>query len=134
MTPIETNPKHARAGLTILEVLVAIIILAVVSVAIVGLLPGITRTTVAGADDVVQTQRMVSVLERVGDAWRDGDEFADGNVGDDSLAAFVTANLGTSCSADSPSPANGVRTVVITCDAIGALPAQELRQAFGDPR
>ena len=117
-----------------IEVLVAIVILAVVSVAIVGLLPGITRTTAAGSEDVVQTQRMASVLERVGDAWMDGTAFEGGVVDGQLVAAFATAALGDSCTATSPGPVDGLRTVVVTCEPVGSLPAQELRQVFGDPR
>lgn len=126
-------PPEKAFGLTLVEVLVAIVILAVISAAIVGLLPGLTRTSIAANDDIEETQVVMSAFERIAEAWRDEAAYENERVDGQPVADYVAAQT-TRCAYGPPVDHAWGRIVTITCPAVGALPERVLVRAYGDPR
>lgn len=130
-------------GLSIVEVLVAMAILAILGASLVGVLPLLTANTRASTVDTNQSQIIYEVFERIASDWSNitawTDELvtvADGAGGTIAVdvVAHVDAVSGSACSATVTEVEVGVRKrVVITCVPAGNLPARELRAEFGNP-
>lgn len=122
-----------RLGLTLVEVLVAITILAVVSVAVVGLLPFATRNTQDSRLDAVQSRQATSIFERVASAWSNQTPYSSETVDGETVSNVVSNVMGGACSSTVTSPDAVRKRLIITCTRDGSLPDLELRAEFGDP-
>lgn len=130
-------------GLTIIEVLVAMAMLAILGASLVGVLPLLSANTRASTIDTNQSQLVYEVFERIASDWSNitawTDELvtvSDGAGGTTAIgvAAHVAAITGNACSATITEVEVGVRKrVVISCGAAGNLPARELRAEYGNP-
>lgn len=115
-------------------------LLAVISVAIIAFMPSITKTTVAGTFDTQQSQRAISIFERISRDWSNtlpwsGDILMDNGSPVD-LGAFVASEMaavGLDCGVSVESPSTTTKRVIITCAAGNGLPATTLRAEYGSP-
>jgi len=124
--------------LTVVEVIVAMAVLAILGAALVGVLPLLSRNTRAATVDATESQRMFEVFERVALDWSNSAAWTNEWVlvpgGDQSLADFVSATLEGCVVGVDTLLVGGVRKrVVLSCPAQGNLPARELRAEFGAP-
>jgi prepilin-type N-terminal cleavage/methylation domain-containing protein len=123
-----------RLGLTLVEVLVAIAILAVLGVALVSVLPGLSRNTRASTVDSIQLQQILTVFERISSDWTNQTAYVAErlNTGE-SVADFTVAETGGACTAAVTQPTAERKRVTITCEQADGLPARTLRAEFGEP-
>jgi prepilin-type N-terminal cleavage/methylation domain-containing protein len=128
---------HGRSGLSIIEVIVAMAVLAIVSAALVGVLPLLSRGTQAATVDSTQSQRMYSVFEQVASDWSNVNAWDSERVvlpveGELAVTTYVTNQLGTGCAATVTEVEAGVRKrLVITCQESNGLPVREMRAEYG---
>lgn len=120
-------------GLTLVEVLVAIAILAIVSTAVMSFLPMLTRNTQASTLDTIQSQQVMSIFERTASSWSNEGAWKDELVDGAAVADVVNAELGPDCGVVASTPTPERKRLVITCTRDGGLPALILRAEFGDP-
>lgn len=125
-------------GLTLLEVIIAMGILAILAGALVGVLPQITRTTRDARTDAVLSQPVFGIFERIGSDWSNVNAWNEGNVvlstGATPLQTFVAEETDGQCFATIDEVELGVRKrVTITCLADEGLPSRSLRAEFGNP-
>lgn len=122
------------AGLSLVEVLVAIAILAILGVSLVSLLPGLSRNTRASSVDTVQIQRIQSVFERIAVDWTNQTQYLGDRLSDGTLVVdFVAAQVGGGCTAAITQPSAERKRVVVSCPQGDGLPLRTLRAEFGDP-
>jgi prepilin-type N-terminal cleavage/methylation domain-containing protein len=129
------------AGLTIIEVIVAMALLAILCAALVGVLPSLSRNTRASTVDTVQSQAVYSTFEAVASAWTNPTAFTNEtvDVGGSAVpvATFVSGRTGGECTAVvTPQPSATAMTrkrLVITCAGDGILQSRLLRAEYGDP-
>lgn len=134
MTGHSDGPRLRVGGLSLVEVLVAITILAIISAAVVGLLPSIVRTSRAASNDLIDTQTMQTVLERIAGEWQDSSAYAAQTIGEDAIGVFIAEQLAASdCTGAVSQPAVSRTLVVITCPASGGLPERSLRREYAEP-
>lgn len=131
---------RVRSGVTLIEVLVALAILAVIGVSIVMFMPSITRTTQTASLDTRQAQAAISVFERIGRDWSNTLPWTDSVILDNGtsvdLSSFVASEMsvvGLDCSVAVESPSAVTKRVVITCEAGNGLPEISLRAEYGSP-
>lgn len=130
----------SKSGLTVVEVIIAMALLALLAAAMVSFLPMLTRTTTAAGLDTAQSQRAISVFEHIARDWSNEmpwrGQFVYVNGAEVSIEAFVAqemAAVGLSCGVDVISPSAVIQRVTITCDGGEGLPANTLRAEYGDP-
>jgi len=131
--------RRSVHGLTIIEILVALVLLAIVSTAIVGSFALLRTVNQDAATDVDYSRAVRSAMERIRLEWDDPDLFEAERIGTlDGLTvdAYVSEQLNGNCGAtvvpDDTVP-DDVKLVRITCDAVGGLPAQVFESEFGRP-
>ena len=121
-------------GLTIIEVIVAMTLLAILGAALISMLPMLTSNTRAATLDTTQSQRAIAVFEDIAHAWTNSGAWNNETVkGGQTVTALVQARLGTACDATISTPTAERKRVIITCEQDGNLPARTLRAEFGDP-
>lgn len=120
-------------GMSLVEVIVAMAILAILGAALVGVLPSLSRNTRAASVDTVESQQVLSVFERIGSAWTNQTAWLNEQVDGQDLGGFVDAATASACSAVVTAPSPERKRVVITCDEGNGLPERSLRAEFGDP-
>ena len=131
--------KTGTKGLTIIEVMVALAILAIVSVAIVGSFFALRTLNQDSSTEVDYSRAVRSAMERIRLEWRDPDLFdrmVIATVDDLTVNEFVQSRLDENCSAevfnDSVVP-DDVRMVRITCATQGGVNEQVYEAEFGRP-
>ena len=120
-------------GLTLVEVIVAMALLAILGGALVGVLPTLSRNTQASSVDTVQSQQVLSLFERIGSAWTNQAAWGNERVDGVDLDDFVFGVTGDACTVAVTTPTPERKRVVITCDERAGLPERSLRAEFGDP-
>lgn len=128
------RPRSKISGLTIIEVLVAMTLLAVVSSAIVGSFALVTSLNRDTSADVDYSRLVRSVAEAITDDWEVPSEWNAGTVGGSLLAGFVDNETDGVCQGSWSAPdVDEVRVVTIVCEATGDLGAQTYQFEVGDP-
>lgn len=124
-------------GLTIVEVVVAMALLAILGASLVALLPQLSRNTRAATEDTTLSNVVYGVFERLGSDWSNVSPWSAESVfvGETlvPLADFVDAETGGACDVDvQPTQGGILRRVTITC-AGDVGPAVVLRAEYGTP-
>lgn len=134
MTPV------ARRGLSLVEVIVAMAVLAILGAALVGVLPLLSQNTRASTIDAGESQRMYEVFERVSLDWTNSSAWTneqiirvDAETGQ-SLEDFVDEVLpGCTVTVNTIVEGGPRKRVLLSCPEQGNLPMRELRAEFGAP-
>ena len=130
-----------RGGLTVIEVLVAIALLAIVSAGILASLSLTNRLNRDASEDVDYSRVVRSAMERIAVVWDDPARWDDEFTDTAEVNTFVQS-LSTDCSARLVDPVDDVeaglvvRVLEITCGGPGTssgLAAQAFQQEFGAP-
>lgn len=132
---------RTERGLTLIEVLVAMVLLAILGIAIVAFMPMITRNTMAASTDTSESQRAIAIFEHITrdwsnpGAWSKGEIYlADGTT--QTVEAYVAdqmSEIGRTCTGEVTIPSPERRRVTIVCPASGSLPERIIKAEFGDP-
>lgn len=130
----------SRNGLTLIEVLVALAMLAIIGVSMMVFMPSITRTTKSAYFDTSQAQAAISVFERISRdwsntlPWTESVILANGiSIDLDSYVSAEMAKVGLSCGVEVQSPSPVTKRVVISCSPGNDLPEITLRAEYGSP-
>ena len=126
-----------RRGLTVVEVIVAMALLAIVGASLVAILPQLSRNTRAATEDTTLSNVVYGIFDRIGSDWSNNAGWSSESVvvGTDPvpIATFVANETGNACAVDTQPTQGGVlRRVIITC-AVDSGPALVLRAEFGTP-
>lgn len=128
------------SGLTVVETLVAIVLLGIISVAVISFLPIIGQTTTDADLDARQTQRAISIFEKIGSDWTNEvpwrDEFlfvAGVEVPVQTFVANEMAAVGLDCSVAVAGATSVTKRVTITCEGDESLPESRLSAEYGMP-
>ena len=122
------------AGLTIIEVLVAMTLLAIVASALVGTFAFMSTTNRDASLDVDYSRLVRSVGDGIADDWAVPSEWNAATVGGYELPQYVTNETDQRCVgswAEGDVPV--VRVITITCQAAGGLEAQAYQFELGSP-
>lgn len=131
-----------REGLTLIEVIVAMLLLAVLGLGMVSFMPMLTRNTQVSSNETVRSQTAIAIFEHIAHDWTNPGSWKNGAVyteaGEASVEDFVAsemAGLGMNCHAETsyPSPEQERKRIIILCPSEGNLPEWEMRAEFGDP-
>ena len=126
-----------QRGLTLVEVVVAMALLAILAASLVALLPQLSRNTRAATEDTTLSNAVYGVFERLGSDWSNVSPWSAESVFVGEVLVpiddFVDAETGGECVVDwQPTQGGVLRRVTITC--VGeAGPGLVLRAEYGTP-
>lgn len=130
----------SEGGLTLIEVLIALTLLAVIGVSMVVFMPSITSSTRTASFDSRQAQTAISMFERISRDWSNTLPWTDTVILDNgttrALDAFVSAEMagvGLDCDVRVESPSAVTKRVVLTCSAGDDGTPFTLRAEYGSP-
>lgn len=129
------------SGLTLIEVIVALVLLAVIGAALTAILPMITRNTQAATIDTSESQKAITIFEHIARDWSNPGAWSNGIVylADSSTmsvsdyVASQMASIGRDCTGEVTIPSPERRRVTIVCPEAGSLPERIIKAEFGDP-
>ena len=126
-----------RHGLTLVEVIVAMALLAIVGASLVAILPQLSRNTRAATEDTTLSNVVYGIFDRIGSDWSNvaGWSAQEVSVGGTpvAVATFVANETGGACEIDTqPTQGGALRRVIITCAGEGG-PGLVLRAEYGTP-
>ena len=131
---VRRSGAFLRHGLTLVEVLVAMTLLAIVSSAIVGSFALMTSTNRDTSADVDYGRLVRSVSEGIADDWEVPSEWNAGTIGGYLLADYVVNETQGRCEGSWSAPdVSAVRVVTIACEAVDDLAAQTYQFELGSP-
>jgi len=134
MRDLHPEMKRRESGLTVIEILVALALLAVVSTAIVGLFSMLSRTVRVSSEDVDMSRVVRTVGDAILDDWRIPAEWIGATVGGYTLSEFVTTETGGRCTGGWATPdIEDVRVVTINCGAADSPSRQTYVFEVGSP-
>lgn len=121
-------------GLTLVEVLVAMTLLGIVSVALVGSFSLLASVNRDSSVDVDMSRVVRSVTEKIVDDWDDFDNFDNELVSGYSIHEYVDQATSQRCDVSVTSPdIESVKLVALTCEAGGDVGEQSYYVEVGDP-
>ena len=121
------------SGLTLIEVIIGMLLLAVLAAVLLSFLPRLTQNTQASSVDTGQSQTAIAVFEEIAAAWTNVGAWQTSSVGGQTVTQLVSDRLGDACSVDVSTIDTTRKRVTITCAATDNLPERSLRAEFGDP-
>ena len=129
------SDRVRSAGLTVIEVLVAMAILAIASTALIGTFSTIVSLNRDASLDIDYSRVVRSVIDRTKLDWEIPLEWEEGRVANVAFAQFVSTRSDGACTGTlDPSPvADDVRIVTIVCAASGNVAEQTYVVEFGAP-
>lgn len=127
--------QYRVAGLTVIEVLVAMAILAIASAALLGTFASIVTLNRDASRDVDYSRVVRSVVDRTKLDWEIPLEWDEGRVANVPFAQFVEARSDGACTGtfDPSTVSADVRIVTMVCAAAGDLAEQTYMVEFGRP-
>jgi len=128
--------RQRRDGFTIVEVLVAMVLLGLISAAIVGTFSLMTGINRAASSDVDYSRIVRSVYERTKLDWSLPLEWENERVAGTHVSTYVSNMSDGRCNAEVIEDAvvpDAVRVVRVSCEAEGDLPEQVYNLEFGKP-
>ena len=130
-----TSSAVRERGLTVIEVLVGMTILAIISAALLGTFSSIVSMNRDASRDIDYSRVVRTVVDRTKLDWELPSEWESGSVGNVSFSDFVDVRSRGECSGsyvDDPVTSE-VRQVTIVCSASGDLGEQAFEVEFGAP-
>ena len=131
--------SRQQRGLTLVEVLVALAILAIVSSVVVAGFSALSSVNRSSSEGVDYSRVVQSMTEKISTDWAVPTEWTDGTVGGYLLADYVKKESGDRCSGTwvpetwAGNTVDQVRQVTITCVATAAVGQQVYVFEVGSP-